>query len=85
MALEVATREAPAHPGDSVVRSGQVVGTVSSAAWGHRVAKNLALAYVAPDCAALGTDLEIQMLGQNYPAVVCAEAQYDPSFTRVRS
>ena len=85
VALEVATREAPAHPGDSVVRSGQVVGTVSSAAWGHRVAKNLALAYVAPDCAALGTDLEIQMLGQNYPAVVCAEAQYDPSFTRVRS
>ena len=85
VALEIAYREAPAHPGDSVVLEGRVVGTVSSAAWGHRVGKNLALAYVEPSCSTLGTGLGVEILGQAQPALVCAEAQYDPSFTRVRS
>jgi dimethylglycine dehydrogenase len=83
--LEVDSREAPAHPGDSVIESGRVVGTVSSAAWGHRVGKNLALAYVEPSFAPLGTALGVQLLGKLVPARVCAEAQYDPSFTLVRS
>ena len=37
---------APAHGGDSLLHGDRVVGTVTSAAWGHRVGKNLAMAFV---------------------------------------
>lgn len=41
VSMEIASDEAPAHPGDSIVKDGAVVGTVTSAAWGYRVGKNL--------------------------------------------
>jgi len=83
--LAIDTLDAPAHPGDSLMLNNRVVGTISSASFGHRVQKNLALAYVDVDCAAIHTALTVQMLGKQYPAIVSAEVQYDPSFSRLKS
>jgi dimethylglycine dehydrogenase len=83
--LAIDTLDAPAHPGDSLMLNNRVVGTISSASFGHRVQKNLALAYVDVDCAAMHTALTVQMLGKQYPAIVCAEVQYDPSFSRLKN
>jgi len=85
VALDVATREAPAHPGDSIVQGGRVIGTVTSAAWGYRVGKNLTMRFVDPQYSAVGTPLDVVIVGDAVPAVVCEEAQYDPTFQRVRS
>ena len=41
---------ASAHGGDPVFADDQQVGSVTSAGYGHRVAKNIAYAYVNPDC-----------------------------------
>ena len=62
-----------------------MVGTITSAGWGHRVAKNLAMGFVAPDNAALGSTFSVEILGRTFPAEVCAPCLYDPENLRVRS
>jgi dimethylglycine dehydrogenase len=69
---------APAHGGDSVVHNGQVVGTVTSADWGHRISKNIAYAYVKPQFSTPGTELEVTVIGQPVSATVTAQSLYDP-------
>ena len=83
--LEVGTTEAPAQSGDSIMRHGAVVGTVTSAAWGHRVGKNLALGFLEPELASPGTALEVLLLGREVPAVVLEACPYDPQNERLRS
>jgi len=74
-----------AQPGDSLVTNGRVIGTVTSAAWGHRVGKNLAMGFVDPDHADCGARFEVEILGERFAAEVCAPCFYDPGNERVRS
>lgn len=83
--LEIDTDTAPAHPGDSVVRDGKAVGTVTSAAWGYRTGKNLAMAFVDPACAQTGTALGVEVVGRTFAAAVIPSCPYDPDFQLVRS
>ena len=83
--LAIESEEAPAHGGASVVSDGEVVGTVTSAAFGHRTGLNLALAFVTPEFARLGTALAVEVIGQARPAKVIAPSPYDPGFERLRS
>ena len=76
---------APAHAGDSVLADGRLIGSVTSASWGHRTGKNLAMAFIEPAFAAVGTALEVEILGQACPALVGEECHYDPGFMRPRS
>ncbi len=49
---------AAAHAGDSVYVTGdkeKIIGTITSGAYGHRVEKNIAYAFVNPALAELGT------------------------------
>jgi dimethylglycine dehydrogenase len=75
---------APAHAGDGVFAGGRQVGSVTSAGYGHRVAKNIAYAYVDPEFAAIGGDLEIGILGERYSAEVVEPIIYDPDNSLVR-
>jgi dimethylglycine dehydrogenase len=83
--LRVDSRKAPAHGGDSILHNGRVVGTVCSAAWGHRVGRNLAMAFVEPGHAHDGSQLAIQILGEQVAAIVSDDCQYDQSFSRLRA
>jgi len=76
---------AAAHGGDPVFVSERQTGTVTSAAFGHRVGKNLAYAYIDPADAAIGTELTVGILGDQYPALVVSPALYDSENTLVRS
>ena len=83
--LVIDSDEAPAHPGDSVMDGERVVGTITSAAWGYRVGKNLAMGFVDPDYATIGADFEVLMLGKRIPASVSEACLYDSANERVRS
>ena len=74
----------PAHAGDSVYCGDDLIGTVTSGGYGHRVEKNIAYAFVAPELAEVGTALEIEILGERYPAVVVEECLYDAEYALVR-
>ncbi|MEM8742028.1 MAG: aminomethyltransferase family protein, partial [Pseudomonadota bacterium] len=82
--LDIACQTAPAHPGDSIYDGDRVVGTVTSAAWGHRLGRNLAMGFVTPTCAAEATALSIDLIGTRHPAKVTQPCLYDPDNLRVR-
>ncbi len=84
VSITIDTDEAPAHPGESVLVAGEVVGAITSAAWGHRTGKNVAMAFVDPAHAEVGARLEAQMLGARFPATVCERCLYDPANERMR-
>ena len=75
---------APAHTGDPVYCDGVQVGSVTSGGYGHRVKKNIAMAFVEPGAAAVGTALEVGLLGERHAAVVVTPCLYDPKNHRVR-
>ncbi len=76
---------ATAHGGDPVFAGEQQVGSVTSAGYGHRVAKNIAYAYLDPDMAAVGTRLNLGILGDRYDAIVVDPVLYDPENKLVRA
>jgi dimethylglycine dehydrogenase len=83
--LQIAADHAPAHGGASVMDANKVVGTVTSGDYGHRLGQNLAYAFVTPEFARIGQQLDIDMLGQRIPATICAPSPYDPALARVRA
>jgi len=76
---------APAHSGDSIYVGDKLMGTITSGAYGHRVKKNIAYAFVEPELSEKGTNIEVEILGQKYPAVVTESCLYDPENNLVRS
>jgi dimethylglycine dehydrogenase len=80
--LAVECTHAPAHPGASVVKNGKVVGTITSADWGHRVGKNIAMAFVDVDAK---TDLQVEVIGVPHTAQIVEPCLYDPDTTLPRA
>ena len=70
--------------GESVWSNGTRVGAVSSAAYGQWVGKSLAFAYVTPESAAPGQELEVMVLGERRKATVLGEPAYDPASQKPR-
>jgi dimethylglycine dehydrogenase len=58
---------------------------VTSGAWGYRVGKNLAYAFVKPEVADGLEALEIDMLGERVAAKIIPASPYDAKMERVRS
>lgn len=76
--------QAPAQPGDSITSNGQVIGTITSAAWGYRIGKNIAMGFVEPAFTAEGSQLEVEIIGKAYAATVCNECLYDEDYKHVK-
>ena len=82
--LAIDTTHAPARPGGSLMYDGKVVGTITSAEYGHRVGLNLAYAFLDPDLAKTGTAMALDLCGETVGARVIDKAPYDPGFERMR-
>ncbi len=64
----------------------QIVGETTSGAWGYRVGKSIALGMVKTEVANPGTELEVEIYGQKYRAVVQEDQPlWDPSNERLRA
>jgi glycine cleavage system aminomethyltransferase T len=72
------------YGGEAVHRDGTVIGRVRTAAYGFTVRRNVALAKL-PASLAEGDRVHVDVLGELVPAVVAADALYDPRNERVRS
>ncbi|HUN27955.1 MAG TPA: FAD-dependent oxidoreductase [Steroidobacteraceae bacterium] len=64
---------------------GRLIGRTSSGYFGHTLGKSLAIGYVEPDFAAVGTQLEIEILGERKPATVLPDSPYDPANRDLRA
>ena len=85
VSLQVFADYAPAYGGASLQQGERVVGTITSGEWGHRVAMNLAYAFVDPEFAGVGTELDLDLLGDMVKIRVIAPSPYDPEFAKLRS
>ena len=82
--LQLNCGDRSAHPGASVMRADEVVGTVTSGDWGHRTQKNLALAFVEVAQGEVGNILTVDVLGHLVSAEIIPSSPYDPNNNRVR-
>ena len=83
--LAVDAANADAHGNEPVCADGRVVGLTTSGAYGHAVRRSIAFAYVEPEFAAPGAELEVTILGDQRAAKVLGEALYDPRNLRLKS
>ena len=83
--LSVDAVDADAHGNEPVYADGRVVGLTTSGAWGYAVGQSIAFAFVEPDLAAPGTELEIAILDRRRGARVLAEPLYDPGNERLKA
>ncbi len=83
--LEVDVDEADPLGNEPIYRGEALVGRATAGAYGHVVKKSLALAYVKPETASVGTALEIEILGKRHRATVIEESPWDPENKRLRA
>jgi dimethylglycine dehydrogenase len=70
---------------EPIYKKGKLIGRATNGGFGFRVNKSLALAMVRPEHAALGTELEIKILGRKFKTTVIAESPYDPENITLRA
>ncbi len=76
---------APAHSGDSIVlNDGTCIGTVTSAGWGYRVNKNIAMGFIDVEYESVGTDVFVEVIGEPVASKVVDPDLYDPEYKLVR-
>ena len=83
--LEVDVDDADPLGNEPIYQGETMVGRATAGAYGHVVKKSLALAYVKPETANVGTALEIEILGKRHRATVIEESPWDPENKRLRA
>jgi len=75
---------APLHGGEAIVHGGKVVGSTTSAGFGHTLGKTIAFGYL-PQAIAADVDFSIEAFGLSYAAKRGPRCLYDPKMERLRS
>lgn len=70
---------------EAILKDGDAVGYVSSGGYAHHTGKSVAMGYVAAHHAAPGTMLEVEILGETYPAEVQGAPLYDANGANMRA
>lgn len=84
VAMEIDNDVASAHTGDPIYSGDELIGVVTSGAYGHHMGVNIAMGYIAPDMAEPGTELTVGVIGERCAATVRSEPMFDPEHRRPR-
>jgi dimethylglycine dehydrogenase len=66
-------------------KSGNLIGRATSGYYGHCLKKSLVIGYVKPGYSAVGTRLEIEVLGKRRKATVLVDSPYDSTNADLRA
>jgi dimethylglycine dehydrogenase len=77
--------DSDARGSEPLYNKGQLIGRATNGGFGFRVNKSLALGMVHPQHSAIGTELEIKILGKMFKATVIPESPYDPDNKALRA
>jgi len=83
--LDVEIDDADPRGNEPVYHNNKIVGVVTSGAYGFRVKKSLAFAYVNSDLANEGTEFLIGIQGQKKKAKVVGSPLYDPENKKLKA
>ncbi|MGH6802103.1 MAG: glycine cleavage T C-terminal barrel domain-containing protein, partial [Methyloceanibacter sp.] len=75
---------APFHGGEAIVHDGNVVGSTTSAGYGHTLSKTIAFGYLPIELAA-AVDFEIEAFGTRHKARRGPRCLYDPGMARLKA
>jgi dimethylglycine dehydrogenase len=64
---------------------GRMIGRATSGFYGHVLKKSLAIGYVNPEFAEVGTRIAIEILGERREATVLVDSPYDPGNEELRA
>ena len=81
--LEIVPGEIDPFYSHAVLQDERIVGIVTSAAYGHRTGKTLALAYLRDSEAR--DNLSVSILGERRAAIILDKPPYDPENNRLKS
>jgi dimethylglycine dehydrogenase len=70
---------------EAILYEGAAVGYISSGGYAHHVQKSMAMGYVSVEHATTGRKLEVEILGQMYPAEIQGAPLYDANGANMRS
>ena len=70
---------------EAILRDGVAVGYVSSGGYAHRIGQSMAMGYVSSECAAPGTRLAVEILGEMRVAKVLGGPAYDANGAHMRA
>jgi dimethylglycine dehydrogenase len=65
--------------------AGRLIGRATSGYYGHTLGKSLAIGYIDPKFAAVGTEIGIEILGERKPATILVDSPYDPENRDLRA
>lgn len=77
--------DADARGSEPIYSNGSLIGRATHGGYGWRIGKSLALAMVKPEFSALGTELDIKILGKLHKAKVIIETPFDPENERLKA
>jgi dimethylglycine dehydrogenase len=64
---------------------GTLIGRATAGYYGHALGKSLGLGYVKPEFAGVGSELQIEILGERKRATVLVDSPYDPENKELRA
>jgi len=64
---------------------GRMIGRATSGCYGHVLGKSLAIGYVKPEFAEVGSRIVIEILGERHEATVLVDSPYDPGNEELRA
>ena len=70
---------------EAILKDGEAVGYVSSGGYAHHVGKSMALGYVAAEHARAGARVEVEILGNTYPAEIQGAPLHDANGANMRA
>jgi dimethylglycine dehydrogenase len=76
--------DADARGSEAIHKDGKLVGRATNGGFAWRLNKSIALAMVKPEYSAVGTELEISILGKDYKVTIIPESPFDPENERLR-
>ena len=76
--LEIDADDADAMGSEPIFHNNVMIGRATSGCYGHSVKKSLALAYILTEHSDIGTELEIEILGNKRHAQIISESPCDP-------
>jgi len=83
--LAVDVADADARGSEPLYAGGNLVGRVTGGGYGWRVGKSLALAMVRPVHGAIGSELEVDILGTRHRATVIEHSPFDSENSRLKA
>ena len=83
--MEIEAGDADAYGYNGIYKDGEYMGMTSSGGFGHRVQKSLAMGYISPELAEVGTELRVDILDEMFSAKVVPMPLYDPQNERLKS